>query len=376
MSFLSLMAVTLTERALLRKLFYESKGNAAAALREFRRLKNLRKGPLLPQALKRMIAPLEKTGHLSVQTGRGRKSTRSDAVEDVATAIVDQSMDNVIGCSSARAVSRHLGVPYCTVWNVLRKVVHSFPYKIRHNHQLMANDREKRLTFALAFLARVEVDTSWSWKIQCSDEAHFHLSGTINTHNCRIWDTENPRTFQEIPLHSPKVTVWCGFTATFLLGPFFFEETTHNDPVTCTVTTRMYKNMLENFVAPQMLQHQCLDSITFMQDGAPPHIGLCEQQFLRQHFNNDRVISRAFPTAWPPRSPDLKPCDFWLWEYLKNLVYRGRLITLADLKDSVTLHVRSISVDQLRSAVEQTLHRLQILHLEEWNHIEQHSLHR
>ncbi|GFX73755.1 DUF4817 domain-containing protein [Trichonephila clavipes] len=181
MSFLSLISVTLPERALLVKLFYESKGNAAAALREFRRLKNLRKGPLLPQALKRMIARFEKTGHLGVQPGRGRKSTRSDVVEDVATAIVDKSMDNVIGCSSARAVSRHLGVPYSTVWN---------------------------------------------------------------------------------------------------------------------------------------------------------------------------------------------------WGYLKNLVYGGRLITLADLKGSITLHVRSISVDQLRSAVEQTLHRLQILHLEEGNHIEQHSLHR
>ncbi|GFV11487.1 uncharacterized protein TNCV_1413641 [Trichonephila clavipes] len=290
MSFLSLMAVTLPERALLVKLFYESKGNAAAALREFRRLKNLRKGPLLPQALKRMIARFEKTGHLGVQPGRGCKSTRSGVVEDVATAI------HSVECTEKSGAF--------------------FPYKIRHNQQLMANDREKRLTFALTFLARVEVDASWPWKILWSDEAHFHLSGTVNTHNCRIWDTENPRTFQEIPLHSPKVTVWCGFTATFILGPFFFEETTRNGLVTCTVTAR------------------------------------------RQ------------------RSPDLNPCDFRLWGYLKNLVYRGRLITLADLKDSITLHVKSISVDQLRSAVEQTLHRLQILHLEEGNHSEQHSLHR
>ncbi|GFV13211.1 DUF4817 domain-containing protein [Trichonephila clavipes] len=111
MSFLSLMTVTLPERALLVKLIYESKGNAAATLREFRRLKNLRKGPLLLQALKRMIARFEKTGHLGVQPGLGRKSNRSDVVEDVATTIVDQSMDNVIGCSSVRAVSRHLGVP-------------------------------------------------------------------------------------------------------------------------------------------------------------------------------------------------------------------------------------------------------------------------
>ncbi|GFS48265.1 uncharacterized protein TNCV_2296521 [Trichonephila clavipes] len=171
-----------------------------------------------------MITRIEKTGHLGVQPGQGRKSTRSDVVEDVATAIVDQSMDNVIGCSSARAVSRHLGVPYSTVWNVLRKVVHFFPYKIRHNQQLMANDREKRLTFALTFLARVEAHASWPWKILWSDEAHFHLSGTVNTHNCLILDTENPRTFQENPLHSPKVTVWCGFTATFILGPSFSKR--------------------------------------------------------------------------------------------------------------------------------------------------------
>ncbi|GFW80770.1 uncharacterized protein TNCV_348731 [Trichonephila clavipes] len=90
-----------------------------------------------------MIARFKKSGHLGVQPDRGRKSTRSDVVEDVATAIVDQSMDNVIGYSSARAVSRHLGVLYSTVWNVLRKVGHFFPYEIRHNQQLMANDREK-----------------------------------------------------------------------------------------------------------------------------------------------------------------------------------------------------------------------------------------
>ncbi|GBN65452.1 hypothetical protein AVEN_99134-1 [Araneus ventricosus] len=106
------MSVTLPERALLVKLFYENKGNAAAALREFRRLKNLRKATLLPQDLRRMIARFEKTGHLGVQPGRGRKSTRSDVVEDVATAIVEQSMDNVVGCSSAREVSRHLSLQY------------------------------------------------------------------------------------------------------------------------------------------------------------------------------------------------------------------------------------------------------------------------
>ena len=103
MSFLSAMAMTLPERALLVKLFYENKGNAAAALRKFRLIKNLRKGPLLPQALKRMIARLEKTGDLRIQPGRGRKQTFFDLVEDVASAIIEQLMDNlqvvVVSCS-------------------------------------------------------------------------------------------------------------------------------------------------------------------------------------------------------------------------------------------------------------------------------------
>ncbi|GBM87705.1 hypothetical protein AVEN_57222-1 [Araneus ventricosus] len=223
-------------------------------------------------------------------------------------------MDDVVGCSSARAVSRHLSVPYSTVRNILRKTVHFFPYKISHNQQLLTIDRVTRLIFALKCLARIDVDASWSWQILWRDEAHFDLSGTVNTHKFRIWDTENNRTFQEIPLKSLKVTVWCGFTATFILGTFFFKEATRNGFVTCTMMAKRYKNILENFVVPQIQQQQCLDSITFMPDGVPPHIGLCVQHFLRQQLTNDRVISPAFPSTWPSCSPELNLCIFGCWD--------------------------------------------------------------
>ena len=114
-------------------LFYENKENAAAAPRKFRLIKNIRKGPLHPEALKRMIARFEKTGDLRVQPGRGRKPTRSDIVEDVATATVEQSMDNVASCRCARVASRNLSVPYSKVQNILRKMVHFSPHKIHYN---------------------------------------------------------------------------------------------------------------------------------------------------------------------------------------------------------------------------------------------------
>jgi hypothetical protein len=40
-----------------------------------------------------------------------------------------------------------------------------------------------------------------------SDEAHFHLNGSVNKQNCRYWAANNPHEMHQKPLHSPKVTV-------------------------------------------------------------------------------------------------------------------------------------------------------------------------
>ncbi|GBN97941.1 hypothetical protein AVEN_72146-1 [Araneus ventricosus] len=92
--------------------------------------------------------------------------------------------------------------------------------------------------------------------------------------------------------------------------------------------------MLRGFVMRQLQQRGCLRDIIYMQDGAPPHIDRRVKQLLRQHFTDSWVISRHFPTAWPPRSPDITPCDFWLG-FLKDNIYCKRPASLPDLKDSI-----------------------------------------
>ncbi|GFV44142.1 transposable element tc3 transposase [Trichonephila clavipes] len=72
----------------------------------------------------------------------------------------------------------------------------------------------------------MEVDDTWPWKMQWSDEAHFYLDGAVNTQNCRIWGSSPPNILHQQPLHSDDVTAWCGFTAEFILGSFFFETLT------------------------------------------------------------------------------------------------------------------------------------------------------
>lgn len=103
MSVLLVIAVARPERFFVVKLFYENKEKAAVALGVFYLFLNLCKGQFISKALRRMIARFTKTGHLGVQLDREQKQIRSDVGEDVVTAIVEQSMDNVIGCSNARA---------------------------------------------------------------------------------------------------------------------------------------------------------------------------------------------------------------------------------------------------------------------------------
>ncbi|GFX94717.1 transposable element tc3 transposase [Trichonephila clavipes] len=205
------------------------------------------------------------------------------------------------------------------------------------------------------FLARLEVDPEWPWNILWTDEAHFHLDGSVNTHNCRIWETDNPHSTLRVPLHSPKVTVWCGFSASFIHGPYFLEELGSRGTVTCSITGQRYASLLRNKIIPDLQARQCLSRIIFMQDGAPPHITHCVTDVLKHHFTEDCVMSRRFRHLWPPRSPDLNPCDFWFWGHLKQLVSCDQPKTLPDLKDCISRHVLNISQNTLRSTVEHAI---------------------
>ena len=82
---------TLQEKELLVKLFYKNQQNSVAALKEFRRMKKLRRGPMSPYGLRKMMQKFETTGQLGILPGRGRKQIQSSRVENVATAVVEAS---------------------------------------------------------------------------------------------------------------------------------------------------------------------------------------------------------------------------------------------------------------------------------------------
>ncbi|GFW72759.1 uncharacterized protein TNCV_1266031 [Trichonephila clavipes] len=203
-----------------------------------------------------MVTKFEETGSLNVRSGRGRKPVSAEAIEKVALQVEEDKASNVQASTSVRLVAEALDLPH---------------------------DFETRHLFSLQFLARLEVDPEWLWNILWTDEAHFHLDSSVNTHNCRIWESDNPHSTLQVPLHSPKVTVWCGFFASFILGPYLFEELGAGGLVACSITGQRYASLLRNKIIPDQQARQCLSRIIFMQDGAPQHITHCVKDVLKHH---------------------------------------------------------------------------------------------
>ncbi|GFW55007.1 glutamate receptor [Trichonephila clavipes] len=167
---------------------------------------------------------------------RGRKPVSSEAIEKVSLQVVEDKSSNLLASTSVRRVAEGLDLPRSTVQKIMRNIFRYYPYKLQFVQELLSHDFETRHLFSLQFLARLEVDPEWPWNILWTDEAHFHLDSSVNTHNCRIFETDNPHSTLQVPLHLPKVTAWCGFFASFILGPYFFEELGTGGPERCSIT--------------------------------------------------------------------------------------------------------------------------------------------
>jgi hypothetical protein len=93
------------------------------------------------------------------------------------------------------------------------------------------------------------------------------------------------------------------------MGPFFFEE----NGVTAMVTSGRYCALLENFLQPkldELFNEHGVEHVWFQQDGATAHTAAHSLRILREMFPG-HVISLRGDIGWPPRSPDLTPCDFF-----------------------------------------------------------------
>ncbi|GFW45651.1 transposable element Tc3 transposase [Trichonephila clavipes] len=186
-----------------------------------------------------------------------------------------------------------------------------------------------------------------------SHEAHFWLNGYVNKQNCRIWSEANPQVYVETPIHLEKLTVWCALWAGGIIGPYFFKN---NEGHNVTVNGDRYRAMITIFFIPELNNHD-VQELWFQQDGATCHTARATIDLLKDTFV-DCLISRFGPVNWPPRSCDLTPLYYFLWGYVKSLVYTDKLQTLDHLEDNIHRVIADIRPQMLEKVIENWTSRL------------------
>ncbi|GFT32358.1 transposable element Tc3 transposase [Trichonephila clavipes] len=170
------------------------------------------------------------------------------------------------------------------------------------------NDHEARRRFVEWAQNKIAVVPDFHKRILFSDEAHFWLNGYVNKQNCRIWSEANPQVYVETPFHPEKLTVWCALWAGGIIGPYFFKtDEGHN----VTVNGDRYRAMITNFFIPELNNHDV-------------------QQL----------------------SCDLTPLDYFLWGYVKALVYVDKPQTLDHLEDNIRRVIADIRPQMLEKVIE------------------------
>ncbi|GFT21174.1 uncharacterized protein TNCV_2582441 [Trichonephila clavipes] len=166
------------------------------------------------------------------------------------------------------------------------------------------NDHPARRRFVECAQNEIAVVPHFHKRILFSDEAHFWLNGYVNKQNYRIWSEANPQVYVETPLHPETLT-----------------------------------------------------ELWFQQDGATCHTARATIDLLKDTFG-DRLISRFGHVNWPPRSCDLTLLDYFLWGYVKSLVYADKPQTLDHLEDNIRRVIADIRPQMLEKVIENWTSRL------------------
>ncbi|GFV00518.1 transposable element Tc3 transposase [Trichonephila clavipes] len=177
------------------------------------------------------------------------------------------------------------------------------------------NDHQARRRFVEWAQNEIAVVPDFHKRILFSDEAHFWLNGYVDKQNCRIWGEANPQVYVETPLHPEKLT-----------------------------------------------------ELWFQQDGATCHTARATIDLLKDTFG-DRLISRFGPVNWPPLSCDLTPLDYFLWGYVKSLVYADKPQTLDHLEDNIRRVIADIRPQMLEKVIENWTSRLDYIRASRGSHM-------
>ena len=114
--------------------------------------------------------------------------------------------------------------------------------------------------------------------------------------------------------------------------------------------------MLNDFLFTK-IEEEDIGDIWFQQDGAKCHTANVTIDLLRTVFEN-RIISRNSDVVWPPRSCDLTPLDYYLWEAVKDKCYANKPETIDALKNNIRAAIAEIKLHKIENLLKNWTDRI------------------
>ncbi|GBM98306.1 hypothetical protein AVEN_133148-1 [Araneus ventricosus] len=107
----------------------------------------------------------------------------------------------------------------------------------------------------------------------------------------------------------------------------------------------------------------------------------CYRQYRTQWRSNDKELPHRWIGCaglddvpllpWLPRSPDLMPCDFFLWYYAKGKVYASPMpTTLQKLQERITAALTDIDGNMLLNVWTEMDYRWDVCRVSKGTHVE------
>jgi hypothetical protein len=296
----------------------------------------------------RLVKAFLKTGSVINEIRPKKKYDEDDAATLVA-------VDSLIGNPklSLRKRAGDTGISKSLICKIYKENK-IFAFKPRFLQNLEEGDDARRLYFCMIMGEKLIENRFFHRNIIFSDEATFTTNGVVSSQNCRYWSDTNPN-FRIVTKsqYSKRVNVWCAISYNGIIGPYFIDG---------RLNQHKYLNLLETFFQQYLntLPWDERERLYFQQDGCPAHSTQIVRQWLDNNFP-EKWIGRLGPIPFPPRSPDLTNCDFYLWGHLKQIVYSHDITTDVNvLKERITNAVNSIHLQAIRNSYNEFKKRVEI----------------
>ena len=278
--------------------------------------------------------------------GRPRRATAKENVSKVKEVIKRDARYTV------RDLAKIVGISLSSVHFILKKILHVRKITARWVPHLLTDAQKKQRVKTAKKLLKMfpKFDQKQFANVVTGDETWIHYFEPVRKVSNKIWATQNCKR----PIIAKRT-----ISAKKVLYAIFFsvEGIAIQVPVKRgkSITGKYYKDVVLAKLKKYYQKRRPATGfkhVRLLHDNAPAHTSALVTQFLKQE--------KVTVLPHPPYSPDLAPCDFFLFPKLKKFLSGRRYRSRQALGSAVFQYLSTIPKSAYRDAFRKWIYRLKL----------------